>query len=156
MFKDLEAKELSAAVRPDTRRLSRRRFTRGAAAVSATVAMVAIGRTTLSYPASPVDFKGRPSVSPNASPIASPSAETQVTIADLSFTPAVLHIMVGSPITWINLDSVPHTVTGDDQTEFASPRLRENDHFDYRFTEPGTYTYHCEVHPFMTAQVIVS
>ena len=89
-------------------------------------------------------------------PVAGPPVGSQVTITNFSFVPAVLHVSVGSEVTWVNTDRVAHTVTSDDKTSFASPLLHTNDHFGFRFDEPGTYAYHCSVHPFMTAQVIVS
>lgn len=39
--------------------------------------------------------------------------------------------------------------------EWKSPMLQERQVFRHRFTEPGTYSYHCDPHPQMTGVVIV-
>jgi plastocyanin len=61
---------------------------------------------------------------------------------------------VGTTVTWTNKDQVEHTVTSDNGI-FDSGFLSQNEPWSYTFNEPGTFTYHCEPHPFMTAQVIV-
>ncbi len=51
---------------------------------------------------------------------------------------------------------VDHTVNFDDVSVAApSSRLREGQTYTVVFEAPGTYTYSCEIHPFMTGTVIV-
>ena len=61
---------------------------------------------------------------------------------------------VGDTITWINDDDTPHTVTANDYS-FDSGTLRKGDTWSYTFTEPGTYNYFCEPHPWMEGVIIV-
>jgi len=87
---------------------------------------------------------------------ASPAAPSpQVIIAHFAFTPDVLTVPVGTEVVWMNQDNIRHTVTSDDNTTFASSLLGGGDTFSHRFDEPGTFPYHCSVHPTMTAQVVV-
>jgi plastocyanin len=79
---------------------------------------------------------------------------TQVTISNFTFNPKTLTVAAGTTVTWTNNDSLTHTVTADDGS-FDSANLRPGQQFSYTFTTPGTYTYHCSIHPFMTASVVV-
>jgi plastocyanin len=78
----------------------------------------------------------------------------QVNIDNFSFTPPTLTVPVGTKVTWINHDDVPHIVTNTDK-RFVSPVLDTDEKFSYTFTTPGTYNYYCSIHPKMTAKIIV-
>jgi plastocyanin len=68
-------------------------------------------------------------------------------------------------VVWTNDDTTPHTVTTD--TGYSDPTSGEFDSmatiglllpkqtFEFVFTEPGEYPYHCEPHPWMTGTVTV-
>jgi plastocyanin len=57
-------------------------------------------------------------------------------------------------VTWTNSEGVPHTVTANDGS-FGSSQLGAGDTFSHTFTEPGTYSYYCQLHPMMRATVVV-
>jgi plastocyanin len=88
----------------------------------------------------------------SAAPVA--VAGPQVVIDNFTFTPGTLTVAVGTTMTWINHDDVPHTVTAQDHT-FTSSALDTDDHFVHQFTAAGTYAYYCTIHPKMTATIIV-
>lgn len=77
-----------------------------------------------------------------------------VKIDNFNFTPPVLTVPVGTRVTWVNKDDVPHTVTSDDKL-FGSRAMDTDDKFSFTFQAPGTYPYYCSVHPKMTGKVIV-
>jgi plastocyanin len=86
-----------------------------------------------------------------------PSAvPNQVTIDNFAFNPPLLTVAVGTKVTWINRDDVPHTATST-----AKPRvidsgpLDTDDQFTHAFVAPGTYDYFCAVHPHMTGRIVV-
>ncbi len=79
---------------------------------------------------------------------------TDVLINDFAFISADVTVDVGTAVTWRNDQSVEHTVTGDDE-EFDSANLPEGASFTQTFEEPGTFTYHCEIHPSMTGTINV-
>jgi plastocyanin len=84
------------------------------------------------------------------------SGPQQITIDNFSFSPAKLTVSVGSQVTWVNHDDVPHTVTSSAQPKlFHSGTMDTDDQFSHTFTTPGTYDYFCALHPKMTAQIIV-
>ena len=76
-----------------------------------------------------------------------------------AFSPATLTIKAGTTVTWKNTTAVAHTVTSDDGKSFDSgtsnPIAAQSGTFSFTFTTPGTFAYHCEIHPFMKATIIV-
>jgi len=78
-----------------------------------------------------------------------------VFIQNMAFSPAILTVAAGSTVTWTNKDAMNHTVTSD-STLFNSGNVVVNGVYSYTFTTVGTYSYHCSIHPSMTAKVIVS
>ena len=69
-----------------------------------------------------------------------------VNIDNFAYEPEEREITRGTEVTWVNQDDAPHTVTADSNDAFESDELEEGDEFSHRFTEEGTYKYHCEVH----------
>ncbi|HEV2968772.1 MAG TPA: cupredoxin family copper-binding protein [Pirellulales bacterium] len=86
----------------------------------------------------------------------SSAAPNQVTIDNFAFNPQTLTVHVGTKVTWINHDDVPHTATSAVKpTVFDSKALDTDDKFSFVFTAPGTYPYFCAVHPHMTGEIVV-
>ena len=79
----------------------------------------------------------------------------RVTIHDYSFLPATLTVKKGTTVTWTNDDIAKHTVTGDHSGP-SSDFFGQGQSYSYTFDAPGTYPYHCEPHPYMTATVVVT
>jgi plastocyanin len=80
----------------------------------------------------------------------------QVTIDNFTFTPATLTVNVGTTVTWINRDDIPHTVvSASDPRAFKSSALDTDDKFSFTFTKAGVFPYFCSIHPKMTGKVIV-
>ena len=91
----------------------------------------------------------RASAQPNPSSV-------EVKIDNFSFGPMELTVPVGTTVTWINRDDIPHTVVStDDSKTFKSKVLDTDEKFSFTFSKPGTYPYFCSVHPKMTAKVTV-
>ena len=65
-----------------------------------------------------------------------------------------VEIGVNNTITWMNQDGAPHTVTSNTNV-FNSGTIVPGSNFTMTFTSPGTYLYHCNIHPFMSGTVIV-
>jgi plastocyanin len=121
----------------------------------------------------------------NAKPILKPEVinppkTTEVTIvpgASLASNPqffvpkkAIASLGLSNRIVWENTDTVPHTVTSDNDYKDAysgvfDSRARPEDKggafvmpsktFEFLFTKVGTYAYHCEPHPHMKGTVEV-
>jgi plastocyanin len=76
----------------------------------------------------------------------------KVNIANFAFGPSSVQISVGDTVKWLNEDSVPHQVHGDN---FDSGLIRHGYTYSYTFTKPGTYNYVCSIHPEMQGTITV-
>src|SRR5262252_11238707 len=81
-------------------------------------------------------------------------AASQVVIDNFVYSPVPLTVKVGTTVTWINHDDIPHTVDST-QGKFKSAALDTNQKFEFRFAEPGEYPYYCRMHPKMTGNIVV-
>jgi plastocyanin len=97
------------------------------------------GTTTSSGPVSSVPVAGR---------------HASVRIVNYSFLPPTLTIKVGTRVTWGNKDATAHTATAD-QGSFDTGTLNKGQRMTITFNKPGTFTYHCEFHAFMTGTIKV-
>lgn len=97
-----------------------------------------------------------PALSVQTAPQPAPTAST-VVIQGMSFMPVTLTVPSGTTVTWVNQDSVSHTVTSDSGSTpgLASQVLGPGESYSVTLTTIGTYNYHCSIHPSMTGQVIV-
>jgi|GEM_PF-792440 len=118
-----------------------------AAPVSHIAASDAMSATMVMAPKTPDPTKP---VQPPESSITGP----KVTIDNFSFTPRVIMVPVGSTVTWINHDDVPHTVTAADKS-YSSKGLDTDDRYTHQFTVAGVYSYFCSIHSVMTGTVVV-
>ena len=78
-----------------------------------------------------------------------------VTIKDFAFDPPELTVASGTTVTWTNADASGHTATGDDGSFDCRP-LAGGASMTFTFATPGTYDYHCAIHPTMRAKVTVT
>jgi plastocyanin len=87
---------------------------------------------------------------------AAPAETTQIVIDNFAFAPRELTVALGTRVTWVNHDDVPHTATSSVKPRaFDSGALDTDGTFSFVFKTPGTYEYFCAVHPHMTGKVIV-
>ena len=92
---------------------------------------------------------GQPHAAAPSTPLAS-----EITIDNFTFGPTEVKVPVGTTVTWINHDDIPHTVVHADKT-FKSKVLDTDDRFSFTFTKAGTFPYFCSIHPKMTGTVVV-
>ena len=78
----------------------------------------------------------------------------QVTIKNFAFQPKRLVVSPGTKVVWTNKDSEPHTVTSD-HPAFASEAINTRGHYTLVARKKGTFTYHCQIHPFMHGTLVV-
>jgi len=71
------------------------------------------------------------------------------------FSPSNLTVKVGDVVTWINRDSVTHTVTDLSAQKAFDRMLGPGQRFSYRFERRGVYVYYCVVHPWKGGEVRV-
>src|SRR4051794_10059773 len=129
--------------------------------VLATLLLGACGPTSAAAPAKPVAQAGVATAAPPAARAVQPATAVpavtggpQIVIGNFSFTPNALTVPVGTTVTWVNHDDIPHTVTAKDHS-FTSSGLDTEDSFSHQFSVAGTYAYYCTIHAKMTATIIV-
>ena len=81
-------------------------------------------------------------------------APSVIKIDNFTFGPADTTVPVGTTVTWVNNDDIPHTVVATDKS-FKSKVLDTDEKFSFTFAKAGTYDYFCSIHPHMTGKVIV-
>ncbi len=83
-----------------------------------------------------------------------------VHIVNYAFCPSGLTVSKGTTVTWINMDTVPHTVTSGSEAVptslFDSHEMGHMQSFSFTFNTPGTYTYFCDLHPGMIGTITVT
>lgn len=79
-----------------------------------------------------------------------------ITIKDLAFNPSCLAAKSASSITVDNQDSVTHTFTIDGTQVDVSIDGGTVFNGESAGLAPGTYPFHCKIHPSMTGTIIVS
>jgi plastocyanin len=83
-----------------------------------------------------------------------PSGSTTiVSIQHFYFYPFSVAVRVGASVEWTNYDPVSHTTTSDmglwDSGALSpvAPGAAAGGSFRFTFMQPGTYGYHCSIHP---------
>ncbi|MFY0731311.1 cupredoxin domain-containing protein [Pseudomonas sp. NFX15] len=81
--------------------------------------------------------------------------EVKIDIKEFMFGPKDLSVAVGTKVTWVNDDEIPHTVA---QTHklFRSGALDTGDSYSWVFNTPGEFEYFCALHPQMIGKIVVS
>jgi len=83
------------------------------------------------------------------------SSEATVAIKNFSFQPPTLTVPAGTTITWHNQDGTDHTITSDTGL-FDSGVINPGKKFSFNFDAPGSYSYHCSIHPNMQGEIVVT
>jgi plastocyanin len=96
-----------------------------------------------------------------------------IDVRNIAFKPATMKVLQGTEVTWKSFDEgVRHTATSGQPGERAVPGVQEGSDpkadgmfdgdmpdagatFSFTFKKAGTYEYFCEVHPSMTASIVV-
>ena len=120
-------------------------------AIVAIVAVMTLGGASAFSGSAPGQASG---IVQAASAEAPSGPAVEVKIDNFAFSPGAITVKVGTHVTWINHDDIPHTVDST-QGKFKSAAMDTDDKFEFRFTDPGEYPYYCRMHPKMTGKVIV-
>lgn len=81
--------------------------------------------------------------------------EVNVSIKEFMFGPKDLNVAVGTKVTWVNDDQIPHTVA-ETHKVFRSGALDTDESFSWVFNTPGEFEYFCALHPQMIGKIVVS
>ena len=78
-----------------------------------------------------------------------------VQIVDFGYTPSTLTVAQGAAVSWVNTGVAPHTVTASSGV-FDSGILSRGATFSRTFTNAGTFSYFCTLHPDMKGTILVT
>ena len=94
-----------------------------------------------------------------------------VVLQTFAFSPKVAQVEVGTEITWRNDDDILHTVTSGLPRKQGVPGVSEDrearpdglfnadleldETFSHTFTDPGEYSYYCDIHSGMLGKIVV-
>jgi plastocyanin len=85
---------------------------------------------------------------------------TIIVINNFAFFPAQTTVKAGTKVTWANCDlstTEPHTSSSDtgvwDSGNLSAGPPAQI--YSFTFSQPGSFAYHCAVHPSMQATVVV-
>ncbi len=81
------------------------------------------------------------------------SAATKVNIAHFAFHPPTLRVKRGARVAFVNSSKVAHTATR--AGSFNTGHIKPGTSVTVRFTHKGTFSYHCNIHPFMKGKIVV-
>ncbi len=82
-------------------------------------------------------------------------AVSAIEIVDFTFGPNEATVAVGDTLTWTNLDSAVHTVTGKEGETLKSDDLSKDATYEVTFEEAGTFEYVCKYHANMQGTITV-
>jgi plastocyanin len=82
------------------------------------------------------------------------AAETEIVIDNFTFAPSPMTVKVGTTVTWVNRDDMPHSIVGA-ALGFHSHALDSDEQISTHFDRPGRYDYVCGLHPRMHGTVVV-
>ncbi len=88
-----------------------------------------------------------------ASSIAMDDSGPMVSAQFAAFLPQQVTVLAGKSVMWQNESVRAHTVTADDGS--FSGALLGSDTYSHAFDSPGTFLYHCAIHPTMRGEVDV-
>ncbi|MEW6062846.1 MAG: cupredoxin family copper-binding protein [Nanoarchaeota archaeon] len=76
-----------------------------------------------------------------------------IEISNFQFVPGTATIKRGGTVTWVQKDSVAHTIAIKDLQ--TSSLLNEGEQWNFTFDKTGSYSYICSIHPSMKGKIIV-
>lgn len=77
-----------------------------------------------------------------------------VTIENQSFNPTNSIIKAGETVSFVNQSQADHNVIADDKS-FSTGVIKPSNETTITFNNPGTFSYHCTLHPSMVGTIVV-
>jgi plastocyanin len=85
---------------------------------------------------------------------ATASSGKTIGIVDFKFKPTPLTVSAGTKVTFANESDITHTATANGGA-FDTGHIKPGTTASVTFKRPGTYTFHCSIHPFMHGKIVV-
>lgn len=95
----------------------------------------------------------------NSPTAAAKPAANSVQITMFKFAPASIEVARGTTVNWTNQDQILHTVSAGTPAkksgQFDQRMPDVGAKFSYEFKDAGTFPFFCDIHQFMTGEVVV-
>ena len=78
-----------------------------------------------------------------------------ITVQNFAFSPASVSVPAGTTVIWTNRDAAPHQIASDTGAFMGNP-IGRGSSYSFTFTTPGTFPYHCSIHPSMKGTITVT
>jgi plastocyanin len=116
----------------------------------------------------PACSKSAPRSASSPGAAASPASRTSlrppqvvtVTVDGSGFQPKEVSMAPGTNVIWVQADGGPHVIVsgvpGHEDGKFKSLAMKKDSSFTIVAQSPGTYQYFDQLHPALTAQLVVS
>jgi plastocyanin len=85
---------------------------------------------------------------------ATASRARSVRIEDFAYHPTPLTVAAGTRVTFSNQSGIAHTAT-ENGGGFDTGPIKPGRAESVTFRRPGTYSFHCSIHPFMHGRIVV-
>jgi plastocyanin len=126
--------------------------------LTGSAALVALGLLFAACASTSVPGSGVATPTPgsaSACAVSNAPGEVQVEIRDFAFKPATISARVGQVIAFTNQDSAPHDA-GLVHGNCITSVLSKGQAGGLVFSAPGSYPFHCAIHPQMTGTIEVT
>ena len=84
-----------------------------------------------------------------------PPPPVAITVQNFAFSPASVSVPAGTTVTWTNQDAATHQIASDTGAFMGNP-IGQGSSYSFTFTTPGTFPYHCAIHPSMKGTITVT
>ncbi len=79
----------------------------------------------------------------------------EIGIENFTFAPKIITVALGTRVTWVNRDDVPHQIVSTAKRFPPSAVLDTGERYTRTFDARGRYPYFCSIHPTMTGEIVV-
>ncbi len=79
-----------------------------------------------------------------------------IMVQDSGFSPAMLTVVGGSSITFVNNTGIPHRIRTADSITIPPVTIENNSSFFFKKDTAGTFPFYCETHPVATGVIIIT
>ena len=125
--------------------------------VAAAASALLLAQAATRPEAAPMVAQGTTTLNVADAAAAAATSSSTIEIKNYAFAPKSATVATGVKVTWVNEDSVPHTVTGKSgPASFDSGQINPGASYSAIFMTAGTYTYYCIDHPQMVATITVT
>jgi plastocyanin len=84
-----------------------------------------------------------------------PVVTTSVSLHNLAFSPRSIQVSPGATVDFTNNDGISHNITFSSATIHGATDFQTGSRSVVMPTAPGSYAYHCTIHPGMAGTILV-